>query len=567
MSRTVRSILIAVGVLLVLLLILPFLIPVNHFKPVIEAQASASLGRKVQIGDLSLSILRGSLSAENLSIGDDPKFSSSPFLTAKSLNIGVELVPLIFSRSLNMTSITVDEPQVTLLRTAAGQWNYSSLSDSLSRAESDPVDTPSSGPSSTRANASVKKLALENGRIIVGSTSSKKRSTYDEVDVTATDFSMMSRFPFAVSARLPGGGKLELDGNAGPMDRSDAALTPIDAKLHVSSLNLASTGFLDPSLGLGGIVDMDSAIASRNGQATAQGTLKISRALLVAGGRAAGVPVTIDFSTRYDQRRNSGMINPSIVKIGNATGRLSGTYASHGDDTVVDMRLAGDGVPAADVEEFLPAIGLHLPKGASLTAGTLNANLDIKGRTGRLVTDGTLAIFNGKLAGFDLGSKMSAISALAGINTGSDLTIEKLTTNLHIAPNGLRADNFNALVPSLGSLVGAGTVDARNNLDFKMVAKLANPPAGPARATATAGGLGGLLGQVTGGKSGGGVTIPFLIQGTMSDPKFIPDVGGLAEELLKSQLGSTGATFTGTQQQDQNPVGALEDLFKKKKKP
>src|SRR5438105_5880847 len=41
-------------------------------------KASAALGRKVQLGNLSLSLLSGSLSAENLSIGDDPKFSSSP---------------------------------------------------------------------------------------------------------------------------------------------------------------------------------------------------------------------------------------------------------------------------------------------------------------------------------------------------------------------------------------------------------------------------------------------------------------------------------------------------------
>ena len=37
-----------------------------------------------------------------------------------------------------------------------------------------------------------------------------------------------------------------------------------------------------------------------------------------------------------------------------------------------------------------------------------------------------------------------------------------------MAPDGLRADNFNAVVPTLGTLVGAGTIDAKNNLDFKM---------------------------------------------------------------------------------------------------
>ncbi len=566
MSRAIRKIAFAAAILLLLLLVLPFLIPVNSFRPLIESQASAALGRSVQIGDLRLSILRGSLSAENLSIADDPKFSHSPFLTAKSLRVGVELLPLIFSRTLKVTGITIDEPQVTLLRASAGAWNYSSLGSSSPEADPAPGDSQSRGSSLIPGDLSVKRLELENGSIVVGSVGSDKRNTYDDVDLVATDVSMTSRFPVTVSAGLPGGGKLELEGLVGPLDKSNAALTPVDAKLHLSSLNLAATGFLDPSLGLGGLLSMDSAITSRNGRTVTKGTLTISKALLVAGGAPAAAPVIVDFSTNYDQRRNSGVINPSTVKVGNATARLKGTYVSSGDSTVVDVSIAGSGMPASDVERFLPAIGVRLPEGAALTAGTLDEDLNIKGPTHRLVTDGTLALSNGKLAGFNLGARMSAIGALAGINTGSDLAIEKLTTNLHIAPDGLRVDNFRALVPALGSLIGAGTVDSRSDLDFKMVANLTTPAAG-AGAASTAGLLSGILSQVTGGKGSAGTAIPFLIRGTTSNPKFLPDVEGLATEILRSQIGTAGSSTAGSQQQSGNPLGALGDLLQKKKKP
>jgi len=56
----------------------------------------------------------------------------------------------------------------------------------------------------------------------------------------------------AVTADLPNGGKFKLDGTAGPVDEADTALTPLDAKLNVTGLDLASTGFLDSSAGLGG---------------------------------------------------------------------------------------------------------------------------------------------------------------------------------------------------------------------------------------------------------------------------------------------------------------------------
>jgi len=573
MSRTLRNVLIAVGVLVVILVVVPFLIPVNHFRPTIEEKASAALGRKVQVGDLSLSLLGGALTAKDLSIGDDPKFSPSPFLTAKSLSVGVEMVPLIFSKQLNVSGISIDEPQVTLLKNPAGDWNYSSIGGSGSGGAARP-DAKQAPAGSSAPDVSVKKLELKDGKIVLGTTSSPKRTTYDKVNVTASDFSLNSKFPVTVTAALPGGGDVKLEGQVGPMDKSDTTLTPVDAKLKVSNLNLATAGFLDPSLGLGGLVDLDTTLANQDGFALTNGTVKLSKALLVQGGSPAGVPLNVNYSTKYDLRRNSGVLNPSTVKIGSATAKLNGTYSSQGEATVVDLKLAGDGMSAKDLEAFLPAVGVNLPKGASLSAGTLSTNLNIKGPTNKLVTDGTIGLFNGKLEGFDLGSKMSAVSALAGLKTGKDLEIEKMTSNVHMAPNGLRAENFLAVVPSVGNLAGGGTLDSKNNLDFKMAATLTGGAIGAmgSAGAGVSGALGGALGgNKSGGCKGGTTTIPFMIQGTASDPKFVPDVGGVAAGMMKSQLGCAGGSLAEVGKTGgQTPVDAaksLGGLFGKKKKP
>ncbi len=586
MNKTLKIVLIVVGVLVVVVLVAPFLIPVNQFRPIIEEKASAALGRKVELGNLSLSLFSGSLSADNISIGDDPKFSSSPFLTAKSLNVGVEIMPLIFSKTLNVTGVTIASPQVTLLRNAAGQWNYSSLGASAAKAQARQAPAEkSSGASNAAADISIKKLTLSDGSIVVGSTNSQKRSTYDHVNVTASDVSITSKFPVTVTASLPSGGKLKLDGTVGPVDEADAALTPLDAKLNVTGLNLASTGFLDSSAGLGGIIDLDGNLTSQHGEAQTKGNVKFSNALLVAGGSPAGVPVTVNFGTKYNLRRNTGTLNPSTVKIGSAAANLNGTYETAGEATVVNIKLRGEDMPAKDLEAFLPALGIKLPKGATLAAGTLSTDLNLSGPTNKLVITGTVGLLNGKLANFDLGSRMSSIASLAGIKTGKDLDIEKLTSNLRMAPDGIQADNFLAILPTIGNLTGAGTVDSKNALDFKMLAiltKEASSTAGSVGAAANnaADALGGLLGSVTGGgsgaagcsSSGGGLKVPFQIQGSTSDPKFIPDVGGLAKDLFKSQFGCVGGRSssgtTNAQGQGQTPadaINALGGLFKKKK--
>jgi hypothetical protein len=64
--------------------------------------------------------------------------------------------------------------------------------------------------------------------------------------------------------------------------------------------------------------------------------------------------------------------------------------------------------------------------------------------------------------------------------------------------------------------------------------------------------------------------VPFQIQGTTAEPKFIPDIGGVAADLFKSKLGCLGGSSAAgaTKAQGQNPadaINALEGLFKKKK--
>jgi len=577
MSSKLKWIGIVIVVILVILVVVPFLIPINNFKPTIESKASEALGRKVQLGNLSLSLLTGSVGIDNVSVSDDPKFNSGPFLTAKTVKVGVELIPLIFSQQLNVTEITVVDPQVTMLKDPSGRWNFSSIGGASNKTT--PKSPAASGSNSAEA-VSIGKLRLEDGQITLGNTNSRKRTVYSKVNLTATDVAMKNNFPVLFSMELPGGGTMKIDGKIGPVDAVDAALTPQNVKLTISGLNLASTGFLDPSLGLGGVADIDANLVSEKGQMATKGQLKLSKAVLVAGGSPAGVPAVVNFDTKYDLVKGAGVLHPSTLNIGKAKSNLSGTYKSEGDDFAVDLKITGDGLPATDLESFLPALGINLPDKSRLSAGTMNTNLHVSGPTDKLVTDGTIGLFNGKLAGFDLGQKLSGIGALAGIKSGGDLIIEKFTTNLHMATTGLRADNMDAVVPVLGSMVGNGTVDAKNNLDFKLVATVNNAVA-TAAAGSMAGGLGGTVGKMLGGGGAacknGGIKVPLQIHGTTANPQFVPDIGGAAASLLKSEFScaesggaggltnAAGALAGGSKGSAADTINQLGGLFGKKK--
>src|SRR5213079_2152298 len=121
---------------------LPFLVNINQFRPMLEYSLSSALGREVSVGNLKLALLSGRVGADDLSIADDPAFSRTPFLRAKSLKVNVEIAPLVFSSKLNVTGLTIDEPEIVLLQSDSGDWNFSSLG-----AKAPVITTPAAAPS------------------------------------------------------------------------------------------------------------------------------------------------------------------------------------------------------------------------------------------------------------------------------------------------------------------------------------------------------------------------------------------------------------------------------------
>lgn len=558
-----KKILIILGIVLAVLIIiviaLPFVIDVNRFKPTLETDLTNALGRKVEIGNIGLSILSGGVTVDNLVIADDPAFSRSPFLQARQLTVGVALMPLIFSKRLEVRSFTVIDPQVSLLRSPSGTWNYSSLGGAAktpSAAGSAPAS--SAGSSATSASTlSVEKLTISNGTIIVGTVGVRGRTqTYQSVNVEASNLSYTSQFPFKLSAKTPGGGTLSVDGKAGPINSADTSLTPLDAKIDLHNLDLASTGFVDPSSGLAGLIDFSGDLTSDGRQASSNGTLKANKIKLVAGGSPASVPVNVDYATDYDLKRQTGNLKKGDVHIGKALAHLAGAYDMTGATTIVHMKLNGQAMPVPDLEGVLPAAGVTLPSGASLQSGSLDLNLAINGPVDKTVITGPVNLSNGKLAGFNLKSKLGALSTFTGLGGGggADTDIQTFSANLRVDPSGTQANNINLVAPAIGTITGNGTVSASGQLNFNMVAKLAAGGVAGAMTTGISGFMGGGKAQPSGG-------IPFTITGTTSNPVFLPNVKGMAGSMLQGATGipSTTGGAAGAVQ------GALGGLLGKKK--
>ncbi|MGB9122873.1 MAG: AsmA family protein [Candidatus Angelobacter sp.] len=546
---------IIVGVILLVIIAVPLFINVDSFRPDLEKKLSAALNRQVHIGKLDASLLSGGASASDITIADDPAFNKGPFLKAASVKVGVQLMPLIFSKQLKVTSLTIQKPDITLLKNAAGKWNYSTLGATAQTQKTQPE------PSGKAPDISVDKFEIAGGTVRVGHSSGHsagKESVYQNVNLVAHNISATSAMPFTLSAGMPGGGTLNLDGQVGPLNPTDSAKSPLDAKIALKHADLAATGFVDPSSGVGGILDFDGQVKSDGHKLHSEGKAKAADLRVVKGGQPARQPVALDYKSDYALDSDTGTINANL-HTGNSLTNASGTLSAKGEDTLANLKIVGKNMAVNDVEGLLPAFGVVLPSGASLQGGSINMDLNATGPLDRLVIDGPLKIEGTHLSGYNLGSKLGAIAAFTGNKSGTDTLIQTFSSALRVAPEGIKADNIVLDVPSLGIVTGNGVISGDNSLDFKMLIKLS-------------GTANNLLGSLTGASaSAQSKGLPFLITGKTSNPVFRPAIGGavagdLQNSLLQAVQGNKGNKTDG-QQQKPNLQDALGGLLGKKKKP
>jgi AsmA protein len=545
---------IVVVVIVLVIIAVPLFINVDSFRPDLEKKISAALNRQVHIGKLDASLLSGGASASDITIADDPAFNKAPFLKAASVKVGVQLMPLIFSKQLKVTSLTIQKPDITLLKNAAGKWNYSTIGATAQSQKTAPE------PSGKAPDVSVDTFEIAGGTVRVGHSSGHsagKESVYQNVNLTAHNISASSAMPFALSADMPGGGSLNLDGTAGPLNATDSTKSPLDAKITLKHADLAATGFVDPSSGVAGILDFDGQIKSDGHKLHSEGKAKAADLRVVKGGQPARQPVSLDYKSDYALDSDTGTINANL-RTGNSLTNASGTLNAKGEDTLANLKIVGKNMAVNDVEGLLPAFGVVLPSGASLQGGDINMDLNATGPLDRLVIDGPLKIEGTHLSGYNLGSKLGAIASFTGNKTSTDTLIQTFSSALRVAPEGIKADNIVLDVPSLGTMTGNGVIAGDNSLDFKMVVKLS-------------GAANNLLGSLTGvSASAQSKGLPFTITGKTSNPVFRPDVGGavagdLKNSLLQAVQGNNGNKTDS--QQKPSLQDAIGGLFNKKKKP
>ena len=546
-----RTVLIVLGSIVALLLLIVISIPLflnaDSFRTRIESSLSTSLGRRVTLGKLDLSVLAGSLVAENATLSDDPAFSSQPFLQASKVKIGIEMIPLIVSREIHITGFDLDSPKITLLRAASGKWNYSTIGS----AQQNPSANKES--SSLVPNLTVGHVSVTNGEVTVGiqpapGVPPTPRHTYDKLNIEAKDFSFQKSFPFTVSAHLPADGTVTLTGNAGPINAQDASLTPFTNHLVAKHIDPVATGFFDSTTGISGMIDAIDLQATWNGQQLHVANLLVDtpKLTLVRDNKptAAAPPPTPDsnnmlstFTADHLQIKNgeikitsAGQTTPAIYQQVNAeltgvsptaaspfklSAKIPGGGSLTGDGTggplnqanaastpanahiaITHLDLATSGVVAPDAGiSGIADVDLR-----ALSDGkNLNANVSSRVQSLRVAKNGspsakpvdiqlTLAQSLQSLAGQIQKGAITIGKAIINVDGTYQTTGSNTAVNLKVSSNDASIDELEAFLPSVGVHLPTGSRLQGGTLttNLNVTGSVANPIiSGPVRVNNT----------------------------------------------------------------------------------
>lgn len=499
MKRVLLAIGVVAAVLVLLIVSLPFLVNANQFRPRIEADLTSVLGRKVTLGNLTFSLFSGSLTASDLSIADDARFGTAPFIRAKSLDLGVDLWPFITAQELNVRDLTITEPEIVLMQDPAGVWNFSTMGRAT-------------GGTGTPLSLSVKLIGITNGRVSIGRLGSpQKPMVLEGADITLKDFAPGAKFPFSFTGKLAPAGEVKLEGTAGPINVADASLTPVEFNVKISTVDIAGLGITANSA-LTGLLSIDGAGGINGTTLDWKGLVHIDQAKFVRGGAPAKTPIDMNITIAHNLQTHAGVLSQGDIRLGKSLASLTGSYTASGEVTNVNLQLKGSAMPIDSLNGILPAFNVQLPAGSSLEGGTASVNVAVTGAATDPAVAGTVSLGNTKLRGFDLASKVGTLERIAGVHPSQETVIQSLSANVRSDPRGTAIQNLKFIAPALGEVDGAGMIDGKQDLDFKMRATLREPEAF---------------------KLALGSSIPFVVQGTATNPEIKPDVSGIASSEIR----------------------------------
>ena len=527
---------IAIGlfVLVVLLvgvvLALPFLVDLGKYQEQYKPHIEEALNRKVQLQGIRLTVWpRIGARVSEFAVLDDPAFSSGPFASLSSLDVGVKLMPLL-SGKVEVEEITLHNPVITVIKNKNGVLNAATIGRKGVPVPEKPSRAPipsTEGPLKILALLAVDRVSIDGGKVTYRDLSAAKPTEYvlQDLELLLREV-RLGQTPHLHFASLvqPFNMPVKLDGTFGPL-REAMDIDAINFQLGVGKTDFTITG---KAAGNDATVNISSPVVS-----------------------TANLPVTLPLK------------HPVEIKNLQIAAEVKGQEAKLNSLSfqLFDGQVKGQGkmIAGAEVPPFKGAVTIQgLQLGSALKAvadtpisisGTAGADLSVQGHgfsmpelTKALEGTGHLAVKDGKIEGVNILQEVTDALKVAGIFVGEAkaTAFSTIETDLAIKQGVINVQRL--LMDSHDfQATGGGTIGFDQKLSLIVNLNLSQDVSQKISAASP---------LVKVAMKDGRLALPLAITGTAQAPSYGVDVKGLTgkvqEQVKKKVEEAVGGLLKGT---------------------
>jgi AsmA protein len=216
----------------------------NANREALARQVADALGREVGFGAVGVSLRRGlAVRVADLRIGDDPAFSSEPFLAVEALEVRVAILPALRGR-IEVERVLLRRPTISVIETAQGL-----STASLGRSAAPPAAAGAPPEASAPGALVVALVDIEDGtlRYLDRTSQPPVLTVAGDLDFQASDLAPDAPVRFEMEAAVLGASRqnLRASGSVGPPGAAEpeidvaATLDPLDLAQAFASAPLA----------------------------------------------------------------------------------------------------------------------------------------------------------------------------------------------------------------------------------------------------------------------------------------------------------------------------------------
>ena len=229
MKSIVKWLVIIAGGIVVLavaaVIIIPKVIDVTKYKPVIEQKVAEATGRSFSIGeDIDLSLFPWvGVKLTDLHFGNPAGYDGEDMISIDTFEVRLRVVPLL-SKQVEVKTFVMDRPVIVLEKTKSGQANWEGIgSKGTKPGKTDETKKPSPSPGAASSDSAlpiskliVETFAITNGQLTFTDKKTGKKNQVSDLNLVLGNISLDQPVDVKFEARIDGN-PLSLNGTAGPI--------------------------------------------------------------------------------------------------------------------------------------------------------------------------------------------------------------------------------------------------------------------------------------------------------------------------------------------------------------